>query len=84
MAKLYIPRDYNPIVLSGIVQCRGEPITMELTVSFQFHLPYSTKEGNLTSILIAMGPHVTVNMIVGLSFIQAMQAMMILLTMLPA
>ena len=32
------------------------------------------KEGNPTSILIATGPHVTVNMIVGLPFIQATRA----------
>jgi hypothetical protein len=75
VAKLYIPWDYNPIVLSGIVQCGGESITMELTVGFQFHLPYLSKEGNPTNILIATGPHITVNMIVGLPFIQAMRAM---------
>jgi hypothetical protein len=71
VAKLYVPGDYNPIVLSGIVQRGGESITMNLTISFQFHLPYLTKEGDPTSILIAMGPHVTVNMIAGLPFIQA-------------
>jgi hypothetical protein len=71
LAKIYVPRDYNPIVLSGIVQCGGELITTELTIGFQFHLPYLTKEGNPTSILIATGPQVTVNMIVGLPFIQA-------------
>ncbi len=74
VAKLYIPRDYNLIVLSGIVQRGGESITTELTMDFQFHLPYLTKEGNPTSILIATGPHVTVNMIVGLPFIQATRA----------
>jgi hypothetical protein len=40
-------------------------------VGFQFHLPYLTKDGDTTSILIATGPHVTVNTIVGLPFIQA-------------
>ncbi len=71
VAKLYAPEDYNPIVLSGIVQRGGEPITMDLTVGFQFHLPYLTRDGQATSILIAMGPHVTVNTIIGLPFIQA-------------
>jgi hypothetical protein len=71
VAKIYVPKDYNAIVLSGIVQCGGDLVTTELTVGFHFHLPYLTKEGNPTSILIAMGPHVTVNMIVGLPFIQA-------------
>jgi len=74
VAKIYVPQDYNPIVLSGIVQRGGESITTELTVGFQFHLPYLTREGDTTSILIATGPHVTVNTIVGLPFIQATRA----------
>jgi hypothetical protein len=44
---------------------------MDLTVGFQFHLPYLMHDGQVTSILIATGPHVTVNTIVGLPFIQA-------------
>jgi hypothetical protein len=71
IAKLYAPKDYNPIVLSGIVQRGGESITTDLTVGFQFHLPYLTRDGQATSILIATGPHITVNTIVGLPFIQA-------------
>jgi hypothetical protein len=79
IAKLFIPKDYNPIVLSGIIQRRGESVTTELTVGFQFHIPYLTKEGDPTSILIATGPHVTINMIVGLPFIQATRAIIDLL-----
>ena len=71
VAKIFVPNDYSPIVLSGIVQRGGESVTTELSVGFQFHLPYLTKEGEPTSILIATGPHVTVNLIVGLPFIQA-------------
>jgi hypothetical protein len=74
VAKLFVQKDYNPIVLSGIVQRGGESITTELTVGFQFHLPYLTKDGITTSILIATGPHVTVNAIIGLPFIQATRA----------
>jgi hypothetical protein len=74
VAKIFVPEDYNPIVLSGIVQCGGESITTELMVGFQFHLPYLTTDGSQTSILIATGPHVTVNTIVGLPFIQATRA----------
>jgi hypothetical protein len=77
-AKLFVPKDYNPIVLSGIVQGGGESITTELTVGFQFHLPYLTKEGNTTSILIATGPHVTVNTIIGLPFINPLVPSLIL------
>jgi hypothetical protein len=71
VAKLYVPEDYNPIVLSGIPQRGGASVTMELTVGFQFHLPYLTRNGQATSILIATGPHITVNTIVRLPFIQA-------------
>ena len=71
VAKIFVPEDYNPIVLSGIVQRGGESVTTKLSVGFQFHLPYLTREGEPTSILIATGPHVTVNLIVGLPFIQA-------------
>jgi hypothetical protein len=74
VAKLFVPKDYNPIVLSGIVQRGSESVTTELTMGFQFHLPYLTKEGDTTSILIATGPQVTVNTIVGLPFIQATRA----------
>jgi hypothetical protein len=74
IAKLFVPKDYNPIVLSGIVQRGSESVTTELTVGLQFHLPYLTKEGDTTSILIATGPNVTVNTIVGLPFIQATRA----------
>jgi len=74
VAKIFVPEDYNPIVLSGIVQRGGESITTKLTVGFQFHLPYLMTDGSQTSILIATGPHVTVNIIVGLPFIQATQA----------
>jgi hypothetical protein len=73
LAKLYIPNDYTPIIPLGIVQCGKESVTTKLTVGFQFHLPYFTRTGQPTSILIASGPHVVVavNTIVGLPFIQA-------------
>jgi hypothetical protein len=74
VAKIFVPEDYNPIVLSGIVQRGGESVSTELTVGFQFYLPYLTKDGSPTSIVIATGPHVTVNLIVGLPFIQATRA----------
>ena len=74
VAKLFLPKVFNPIVLSGIVQRGSESVTTELTVGFQFHLPYLTKEGDTASILIATGPHVTMKRIVGLPFIQATRA----------
>ena len=74
VAKIFVPEDYNPIVLSGIVQRGVKSITTELLVGFQFHLPYHMRDGLPTSIIIATGPHVTVNTIVGLPFIQATRA----------
>ena len=45
-------------------------MSTELTVGFQFHLPYLTREGHPTHLSVACGPNVTVNMILGLPFIQ--------------
>ena len=38
-------------------------------MGFQFHLPYLTREGNPTSLIVATGCDVTVNIILGLPFI---------------
>jgi hypothetical protein len=67
------PQDYAPIVLSGVVQSQQqEAITTELEVGFQFHLPYKTTQGEDASLLIATGPTVSVNTILGLPFMQGM------------
>ncbi len=68
VAKIYAPQDYAVIVLSGIMQKGEAAVTTELEVCFQFHLPYKTKEGNNASFMIATGPHVSVNTILGLPF----------------
>jgi hypothetical protein len=70
LAKLLTPANYAPIVLSGIVQANNAVVTTEL-VGFQFHLPYHTSGGDSSSLLIATGPNVSVNMIIGLPFIKA-------------
>jgi hypothetical protein len=71
--KIYLPEDYAAIVLSGIVNTTDlAPVTMELTVGFDIHLPYITKDGNTTSLLVATGPDVAVNIVLGLPFITAM------------
>jgi hypothetical protein len=60
------------MVLSGIVTAsNAKPITTELPVGFEIHLPYLTKDGSETSLLIAAGPDVAVNLILGLPFIKA-------------
>ncbi len=71
LAKLLMPADYPPIVLSGIVQANDAAVTMELEVGFQFHLLYRTSGSNSSSLLIATGPNVLVNTIIGLPFIKA-------------
>ncbi len=69
---IYLPDDYAAIVLSGIVTSSSDaPITTELPVGFEIHLPYATKDGNDTSLLVAAGPDVAVNLILGLPFIKA-------------
>jgi hypothetical protein len=70
VAAIYAPKDYAPITLSGIVEQSGESITTELSVAFKFKLPYFTKDGNATTFMVAVGPNVTVNTILGLPFIK--------------
>ncbi len=51
------------------MQQGGSSVTTDLTVGFHFHLPYLTREGTLTSLVMATGPNVMVNAILGLPFI---------------
>jgi hypothetical protein len=44
---------------------------MELLVGFEIFLPYLTKDGNETSLLVTIGRDVAVNLILGLPFIKA-------------
>ena len=39
VSKIYTPKDYAPIVISGIVSSNAASITTELEVGFLFHLP---------------------------------------------
>jgi hypothetical protein len=62
VAKVFAPKDYAAIVLSGIVGHHEQAaVTTKSEVSFQFHLPYKTKEGKDASFMKATGPHVSVN-----------------------
>jgi hypothetical protein len=71
LAKVFAPQDYAPIVLLGVVQSQQqEAVTTELEVGFQFNLPYKTTQGEDASLLIATGPNVSVNTILGLPFMQ--------------
>jgi hypothetical protein len=69
--KVFIPKEYLLIVLSGIVQSSEHvAVTTKLEVGLQFHLPYKTRGGNDALFVIATGPHVSVNTILGLPFMQ--------------
>ncbi len=70
VAKVFLPKDYSPIILSGVINDDAQAITTDLSVAFQFHLPYLTHDGSTTSIIIATGPQVSVNAIIGLPFIK--------------
>jgi hypothetical protein len=71
LAAIYSMADHNPIILSNIVQQGGASITTDLMVAFQFHMPYFMCKGTPTTLLIACGPNVMVDTILGLQFIQA-------------
>jgi hypothetical protein len=70
---MYLPDNHTAIILSGIVTSPTKaPITTELSVGFELHLPYVTKDGNETSLLVATDPDIAVNLILGLQFIKVM------------
>ncbi len=72
LKKIYLSEDYAAIILSGIVNTPDSaPITTKLNIRFDIHLPYTTKDGNNTSLLVAAGSNVAVNLILGLPFIKA-------------
>ncbi len=45
-------------------------MTTELEVCFQFHILYKTTAGEIHPLMIATGPHVSINTILGLPFMQ--------------
>ncbi len=56
VAKIFLPEDYSPIILFGIVQDNSNAITTNLLVACQFYLPYQTKNGSATSFVVAARP----------------------------
>jgi hypothetical protein len=71
VAKNFLPKYYSLIILLSIVQDDLRAFTTDLTVAFQFHLPYPTKDGRQTSFIVATGPQVSVNTVLGLPLITA-------------
>lgn len=71
VSRVLTSETFAPISLSGVVQNDGNAVTTELPVAFEFHMPYLTREGNPTTLLVACGPHVSVNSILGYPFMSA-------------
>jgi hypothetical protein len=69
VTSIHSPLDYSPITLSGHVQQGGASVTTDLSVSFQFNLPYLTREETPTNLVVAAGRNVPVNIVPGLPFI---------------
>ena len=66
---------YSPITLTGVVNSENgaQPtnLTCNLPAVIELCLPYSTRDGLPTSLKIAVGPHVAVNVTLGMSFMHA-------------
>jgi hypothetical protein len=71
VAKVFLPKNYSPIILLGVINDDVQAITTDLSVVFQFHVPYLTRDESMTSIIIATSPQVSMNAIIGLPFIKA-------------
>jgi hypothetical protein len=71
--KVFAPQDYASIILMGIIWNKEETVTTKLEVGFLFRLPYKTSDGDDSSFMVATGPHVSVNTIVGLPFINSVR-----------
>ncbi len=56
IAKVFLPKDYSPIILLCVIDDDAQGITTDLSVAFQFHLSYLTRNGNATFIIIATDP----------------------------
>ena len=72
----YCNNEYQPIQLAGIVEVSEKnensvPVGCELKAVIELHMPYKTTTGvGSTSIKFAIGNQVSVNCLIGMSFIQ--------------
>ena len=71
----YCNNEYQPIQLAGIVEPDKNDTQVikacELKAVVEFFMPYETEEGVETTLKIAIGNDVSVNALIGLSFIQS-------------
>jgi hypothetical protein len=71
--KIYGPKEYAKITLTGVVTDESHPVSTNLDTTFQFLLPYKTTDGEQCSFCVAAGKNVAVNIILGLPFLQKMK-----------
>jgi hypothetical protein len=64
---------YSPIILSGVVNDDEKQHNFSTTLPcvVEFHLPYITTSGSATSLKIACGKQVGINVLIGMSFMTA-------------
>jgi len=55
-AKIFLPEDYSPIILSGIVQNNADAISTDLAAAFSFIYPISQKMEAQPHSLLLLGP----------------------------
>jgi hypothetical protein len=70
VAKIFTPNNCTPIVHSGIVQSNAESMMTKLEVGFLSHLLYKKIDGDSASLMVATGPKVLINTIIGLLFMK--------------
>jgi hypothetical protein len=76
VAAVYTSQDYSEILLSGIVRRNNEVVTTSLPIAFLFNLDYFTQDGRNAQLMVAAGPDVSVNLIVGNPFFQGANAVL--------
>ena len=75
---MYANNEYNAIRLAGIISDKDRDNAQvvhgcELKAVIEFHMPYETNTHNSSSIKFAIGNEVSVNAIIGMSFIKGAQ-----------
>ena len=70
---IYAGDDYSPLILRGVVSDSDKAIdnTTALTAVIEYYTPYTTVDGSNTTLKVALGNHVSANLILGMSTIKA-------------
>ena len=70
---IYAGDDYSPLILRGVVSDSDKSInnTTALTAVIEYYTPYTTIDGNNTTLKVALSNHVSANLILGMSTIKS-------------